>query len=445
MALAVTADARPLPDLPNEKIDSTQLHLMPSQVWRDGSGNLHSKSALKLVLDEHRLYIRTLKNIIAAHVSDSDRAEDTLEWTLRQAVFPWGFDSSSTLQLELLQAIVSKPYYGSPYIVIDSLASFVKCDFTMFAFDSLDLSNVSFNECKFDYAWFTGSTLYSTRFYQNSTFLNAKMDSIDMRKSVFIDCDLRGSTFGNSDFSRAYIENTNLNRTDFEHADLYRLVYQPSNDPHWRNIIFAYNLDYLDYASDPTPLIRLRQKFRDIGFRSVERQINCSLKRHYPSWYESALFDFTCNYGADYIRPLILWAQLFGIYVLIYFIVLLIPTKQPHVFVIKKHANNIENNSTIRGELSPFVSSNHSGIWSRILSVTKFFLKAMGISLLSSTSIGFRDLTIAQWVRRLLPWDIELRFEGIPRVLSGVHSLLSMYLVALSFLSYFTRVFEFGN
>jgi hypothetical protein len=446
MLFVTDLSARPLWDLPlNEAIDSTQLHFMPTKVWRDG-GVLRSKSTLRKILDEHHLYIDSLKRIIATHVMESDEAEDTLEWALRHVYDPWVFDSSNTLQLALLNTMVARPSDYSGLEILDSLASFVNCDFTMFTFDSLDLSYVTFNNCKFDDAWFTGSSLYSTRFYQNSTFLNAKFDSLDMRKSVFIDCDLRGCSFANSDLSHAYFDGTNLNRTDFRHANLYRMVYQPTNDPHWRNILFAYNLDYLDYASDPIPLIRLRQQFRDIGFRLAERQVNCALKRHYPSWYETALFDFTCNYGADFVRPLLLWVKLWFIYIWVYFAELSIPTKRPIIFIYRKHAtlDNPEVKSTVMGERSPFSTEFKVASWlERIKSIIKLLFKSVGISLLSATSIGFRDITIAQWVKRLLPIELEIRFEGTSRILSGVQSLLSMYLVALSFLSYFTRVFDY--
>ena len=63
-------------------------------------------------------------------------------------------------------------------------------------------------------------------------------------------------------------------------------------------------------------------------------------------------------------------------------------------------------------------------------------------SLLSAFHIGWRELNMGSWIARMQPRRYVLRAEGWVRTVSGVQSLLSVYLLALSILTYFGRPFE---
>ncbi len=63
-------------------------------------------------------------------------------------------------------------------------------------------------------------------------------------------------------------------------------------------------------------------------------------------------------------------------------------------------------------------------------------------SVLSAFHIGWRDLNVGSWIARLQPREYTLRAKGWVRVVSGVQSLISVYLIAMWVLTYFGRPFE---
>src|SRR5262249_25021654 len=63
-------------------------------------------------------------------------------------------------------------------------------------------------------------------------------------------------------------------------------------------------------------------------------------------------------------------------------------------------------------------------------------------SLVSAFSLGWREFNVGTWITRVQPREYTLRATGWVRTLSGIQSLLSVYLLALWFLTYFGRPFE---
>ena len=63
-------------------------------------------------------------------------------------------------------------------------------------------------------------------------------------------------------------------------------------------------------------------------------------------------------------------------------------------------------------------------------------------SLLTAFHIGWRELNVGNWIARIQPREFTLRATGWVRVVSGVQSLISVYLLALAVLTYFGRPFE---
>jgi hypothetical protein len=60
---------------------------------------------------------------------------------------------------------------------------------------------------------------------------------------------------------------------------------------------------------------------------------------------------------------------------------------------------------------------------------------AMFFSLMSAFNIGFRDINFGRWLRLLTRREYDLKAVGWARTVSGLQSLLSVYLIALWVLS----------
>ena len=66
---------------------------------------------------------------------------------------------------------------------------------------------------------------------------------------------------------------------------------------------------------------------------------------------------------------------------------------------------------------------------------------AMYFSILSAFHLGWRDLNVGNWITRMQPREYTLRATGWVRTVSGIQSLISVYLLALAVLTYFGRPF----
>jgi hypothetical protein len=67
---------------------------------------------------------------------------------------------------------------------------------------------------------------------------------------------------------------------------------------------------------------------------------------------------------------------------------------------------------------------------------------ALYFSLLSAFSIGWKDFNVGSWIARVQGREYALRATGWVRVVSGLQSLLSVYLLAIWALTYFGRPFQ---
>lgn len=67
---------------------------------------------------------------------------------------------------------------------------------------------------------------------------------------------------------------------------------------------------------------------------------------------------------------------------------------------------------------------------------------AFYFSLLSAFSIGWKELNVGTWLTRVQRREYTLRGTGWVRMVSGVQAILSVYLLALWALTYFSRPFE---
>jgi hypothetical protein len=63
-------------------------------------------------------------------------------------------------------------------------------------------------------------------------------------------------------------------------------------------------------------------------------------------------------------------------------------------------------------------------------------------SLLSAFQIGYREFSVGSWLSRAQPRNFVLESTGWVRTVSGIQSLLSVYLLAMWLLTYFGRPFQ---
>jgi hypothetical protein len=62
---------------------------------------------------------------------------------------------------------------------------------------------------------------------------------------------------------------------------------------------------------------------------------------------------------------------------------------------------------------------------------------------MSAFNIGFREMNLGRWIRLMQPREFDIKARGWLRVVSGLQSLTSVYLLALAILSHFGTPFDF--
>src|ERR1035441_8975395 len=80
-------------------------------------------------------------------------------------------------------------------------------------------------------------------------------------------------------------------------------LWKPSIKPA-PELIASAQLDHLTWSENSGPIFALRKSLLEAGFRDAGRQLTAAIHRHDQSWLETWLFDRTCAWGANWLRPL---------------------------------------------------------------------------------------------------------------------------------------------
>ena len=241
-----------------------------------------------------------------------------------------------------------------------------------------------------------------------------------------------------SNLSRANLSKTNLTNSNMLKVDLSYAIFEPKLGtlPTITSIAQANNLYLMQYKKLSHSLVELREAFKKNGLRSQERRITYAIKhtqRIKAGPIEGPviwlLFEWTCDYGMSPFKPL----KLLG------FAILLFCFPYWYALTVDKGKGDIwkawpENRVYKHEGRAPFERMKVTGI--------RLFLFGMYFSVLSSFHIGWRDLNIGNWLARIHPGEYSLRATGWIKTVSGIQSLISMYLLVLWILTYFGRPFE---
>ena len=195
-------------------------------------------------------------------------------------------------------------------------------------------------------------------------------------------------------------------------------------------------LQQLTWRDTPRGLMLLRALFKENGLRTQERQVTYALMHQdrlrsgtAESAFRYILFELTSGWGVDPTRPLWILLGLIPLFAIGYAFAIILPSSKGALWrvwekdrIIQKHGHN---------EPLQLSSKNCTAASS-----------AVYFSFLSAFSIGWREFNIGNWIDRLNPGEYTLRGTGWTRTVSGIQSLISVYLLAMTMLTYFGRPFE---
>ena len=279
----------------------------------------------------------------------------------------------------------------------------------------------------------------------------ARLASANLQKALFGSANLRQADLGAAKLQMASFYHADLQGADLWKADLEGVIFEikPNNFPDIPSIGKAVNLSLLKYEELPHALVELREAFKKSGLRKQEREVTYAIKR---SGYENAMqsgnvwtrievvagrifFELTCDWGMSPERPLLILLVLIGLFTV------------PYAHAIssdiygKKKSDGIWK-VWIAGRMRDDLGTDEPKVILDSLELPFVFKTGFYFSVLSAFHFGWRDLNVGNWIARMQPHEYRLQATGWPRFVSGLQSLISVYLLALAVLAYFGRPFE---
>jgi uncharacterized protein YjbI with pentapeptide repeats len=330
-----------------------------------------------------------------------------------------------------------------------AFTNFDRAVFTLAIFEKATALRANFRDVEFFSAHFHGTSLERVKF-DRSVFRHSSFNNALLRHTSFVDV-----LFDDADFGGAMFSGTDLSGTGFFGVNLTNAYYSPASAPHVGKLALIAGVATLTFgAGEESGLILLRNAFKSAGLREREReatyainrrltelrtQPSSSLRERAEGWINAILFDWTTKYGMAPGRALELILAIVTAAIVPYWLAargfgrgrnrtsglykVLLPDRiesRPGQVVINKEAR-LE-----KIEAAPL----HA------------FRYAAYFSVLSAFHIGWREFNVGSWIARMQPYEFTLRGYGWVRVVSGVQSLLSVYLLAMWALTYFGRPFE---
>jgi uncharacterized protein YjbI with pentapeptide repeats len=314
-----------------------------------------------------------------------------------------------------------------------------------------DLSDANLIDAHLDHANLVWTTLVGAHF-DGADLSDACLEGADLRNATFrcstlADCTLGGQR---ATLIRADLSQTKLDGTIFSGADLSGAIYEPKVYPKTGDIADAANLHLLTYAKNPQPLFDLRKRFRNAGLRSQERAITYAIKRREAEtanfverWFNTVLFDWTCQYGMNPGRPLRIWIWLLVVSSVCYF-AFIQGAGNAGIYRIDtsdeaKHAGSSE---ILICPSNICVSKGGPRIYEWIGCQVRVTGWAVLFSLMSSFNLGVKDVDIAHALRLLTQTEFDLKAKGWARTTAGVQAVVSTCLMTIWAWSYFGRPFQ---
>lgn len=269
----------------------------------------------------------------------------------------------------------------------------------------------------------------------------ANLERAKLNDASLVEANLVNANLKQAQLHRVDLEGVNMREANLDGAFLLEVNWTSvKENPNIDEIVNARFLETLRY-SNPASLYRLRIALKENGLRQQEREITYVLK-HGELWGEGddyataigdmvryVLFELTTAWGLKPHLALFTLLWCIPIFSLAYTVALL-GSRSDGIW-------KVWDRERIRQDL---------GKSEPVLLQQKTLLyaipTALYFSVLSAFHIGWRDFNVGNWISRLQAREYVLKSTGWVRTVSGVQSLLSVYLLAMFILTYFGRPFE---
>lgn len=265
---------------------------------------------------------------------------------------------------------------------------------------------------------------------------------------------LRFAKLQGADLSLTELQGANLNYADLQGAKLGLANLQGAvmNDvrglPDITGLAFAKGLSTIVFRPEDIPtFVTWKKALQEAGYTRASKELVAAIRRNnLPELWETILFDWTCEFGANPLRPLtvLLWLWLAGTTA---YLLGLARRSGSGLYLLATGEKIPAGNRRNRVRRLRWQMPRRGTGWKFPFRFAKYAGRALGtaalFSLMSAFNIGFREVNLGRWIRLMQPREFDIKARGWLRVVSGLQSLTSVYLLALAILSHFGTPFDF--
>jgi hypothetical protein len=327
------------------------------------------------------------------------------------------------------------------------------------------LVRAELNEANLVAAELNEASLVGAKLNEANLFLTelnkASLGGAELNKADLSYTELNEASLGGAELNEASLIGAKLNEANLEQAELkdatladaqlVKARYAPASPP---PAVYVAGIQGLETVTFPPGqeigLVQLRKLFQDGGLRDLERQATYAIEHgrtgHTIQNWKSDLihavegvfrfiaFDLTTGYGLHPGRSLLILFALICFFTQTYAVAIVDKSGTIYrVWPAGRIQHNVCGIELVKEakleQLDP----------QKVLPIFGYSLQ---FSLLSAFHIGFREFSVGTWLARLQGSQYTLEALGWVRRVSGLQSLLSVYLLAMWALTYFGRPFQ---
>ncbi|MEP1209960.1 MAG: pentapeptide repeat-containing protein [Rhizobiaceae bacterium] len=299
--------------------------------------------------------------------------------------------------------------------------------------------------------------------FRNASLIEANLDGAnadfaDFRGAYLMWAKITNGSLRRSNLSGANISGTDLSDTSMVAADISHSVFSPTSPPKEGHVDGLIGLATVQVPFDKSSgqprvagLSLFRTSLKKMGLQSLERQATYAIERSRTShalerwsinpigaaeaFFRLLVFEMPVAYGLYPSRALMTILVLILVFAVIYDVCL----RRSHSSQIVRvwPSGRVENMAGVlvwEKDAKIEVVERGSAIFG-VSGITILF------SVASAFNIGWKDLNVGSWIQRIQTHESTLHGVGWMRMIAGIQSLISVYLLAIWALTYFGRPF----
>lgn len=268
---------------------------------------------------------------------------------------------------------------------------------------------------------------------------NAKLQGTDLQGADLSFANLQGARLFGAD-----LQGAKLQEADLQGADMTNV----RGLPDITRLAFARGLSTISFRPNNIPtFVAWKKALQEAGYTRASKDLVAAIRRNdEPELWETILFDWTCEFGANPLRPLtvLLWLWVAGTTA---YAVGLARRSGSGLYLLATGEKIPAGNRRNRVRRMRWEMPRHGTGWKFPFRFARYARRALGtaalFSMMSAFNIGFREVNLGRWIRLMQPREFDIKARGWLRVVSGLQSLTSVYLLALAILSHFGTPFDF--